>query len=161
MKNIINENDILGFDPEKLNVFDQNESNNQVDEYEYLNDVFDQNESNNQVDGYERLNYNKFFIDYSGITMKNLLEDRGLGDCWSYCNTDTHEIVEAPDTNWLCNIIFELYEIQGFDKKFIISLLEEYFIERKKGIIGEWRQLAARYLDLFPEEYENLKNMKN
>ena len=141
MKNIINENDILGFDPEKLNVFDQNESNN-------------------QVDGYERLNYNKFFIDYSGITMKNLLEDRGLGDCWSYCNTDTHEIVEAPDTNWLCHIIFELYEIQGFDKKFIISLLEEYFIERKKGIIGEWRQLAARYLDLFPEEYENLKNMK-
>ena len=111
MKNIINENDILGFDPEKLNVFDQNESNNQVDEHDYLNDVFDQNESNNQVDGYEHLNDNKFFIDYSGVTMKNLLEDRGLDDCWSYCNTDTHEIVEAPDTNWLCNIIFELYEI--------------------------------------------------
>lgn len=160
MKNIINENDILGFDPENLNVFDQNESNNQVDGYEHLNDVFDQNESNNQVDGYEHLNDNKFFIDYSGITMKDLLEYRGLGDCWSYCNTDTHEIVEAPDTNWLSNIIFELYEIQGFDKKFIISLLEKYFIERKKGIINEWRQLAARYLDLFPEEYENLKNMK-
>ena len=160
MKEIINENDILGFDPEKLNVFDQNESNNQVDEYEYLNDVFDQNESNNQVDGYEHMNDNKFFIDYTGVTMKNILEDRGLDDCWSYCNTDTHEIVEAPDTNWLSNIIFELYEIQGFDKKFIISLLEEYFIERKKGIINEWRELAARYLDLFPEEYENLKNLK-
>ena len=160
MKNIINENDILGFDPEKLNVFDQNESNNQADGYEHLNDVFDQNESNNQADGYEHLNDNKFFIDYSGITMKNILESRGLDDCWSYCNNDTHEIVEAPDTNWLSNIIFELYEIQGFDKKFIISLLEEYFIERKKGIIGEWRQLAARYLDLFPEEYKKLKNMK-
>ena len=160
MKNIINENDILGFDPEKLNVFDQNESNNQVDGYEHLNDVFEQNEYNNQVDGYEHINDNKFFIDYSGITMKNILESRGLEDCWSYCNTDTHEIVEAPDNNWLSNIIFELYEIQGFDKKFIISLLEEYFIERKKGIINEWRQLAARYLDLFPKEYENLKNMK-
>lgn len=160
MKKNINENDILGFDSENLNVFDQNESNNQVDEYEYLNDVLDQNESNNQVDGYEHLNDNKFFIDYTGVTMKNLLESIGLDDCWSFCNTDTHEIVEAPDNNWIFNIIFELYEIQGFDKKFIISLLEKYFIERKKGIINEWRQLAARYLDLFPEEYEILKNMK-
>lgn len=160
MKNIINENDVLGFDPENLNVFDQNESNNQVDGYEQLNDVFEQNKSDEQKEGYEHINDNKFFIDYSGVTMKNILESRGLDDCWSYCNTDTHEIVEAPDNNWLSNIIFELYEIQGLDKKLIISLLEEYFIERKKDIIGEWRQLAARYLDLFPEEYENLKNMK-
>lgn len=135
MKKIINENEILnilGFYPKSLSVVGQNESDEQLKGYEHIND-------------------NKFFIDYSGVTMKNLLEDRGLGDCWSYCNTDTHEIVEAPDDNWLSNIIFELYEIHGFDKKFIISLLEEYFIERKKGIIGEWRQLAARYLDLFPE----------
>lgn len=144
MKNIINENDVLNFsefDHTKLNVFEQNESDEQVEAYDHIND-------------------NKFFIYYSGVTMKNLLEERGLGDCLLYCNTDTHEIVEAPDNNWLSNIIFELYEIQGFDKKFIISLLEEYFIERKKGIIGEWRQLAARYLDLFHEEYENLNNMK-
>ena len=112
MKKIINENDVLNFsefDPTKLNVFEQNKSDEQVEGYEHIND-------------------NKFFIDYSGVTMKNLLEDKGLGDCWSYCNTDTHEIVEAPDTNWLSNIIFELYEIQGLDKKLIISLLEEYFI---------------------------------
>ena len=142
MKKIMNENEILNcleFDPKALSVVGQNESDEQLPGYEHLND-------------------NKFFIDYRGVTMKNILEDRGLDDCWSYCNTDTHEIVEAPDTNWLSHIIFELYEVQGLDKKLIISLLEEYFIERKKGIIDEWRQLAARYLDLFPEEYENLKN---
>lgn len=163
MKKIINENEILnilGFDPKSLSVVGQNESDEHVEAYDHINDVFEQNESDEQLKGYEHINDNKFFIDYSGVTMKNILESRGLDDCWSYCNTDTHEIVEAPDNNWLSNIIFELYEIQGFDKKFIISLLEEYFIERKKGIIGEWEQLAARYLDLFPEEYENLKNMK-
>jgi len=129
-----NENDILGFDPKELEKL---------------------RESGDQL---EHLNDNKFFIDYRGKTMKHILEDRGLGDYWSFVNTDTHEIVEAPDVNWLFNIIFELIEIQRLDKKLIISLLEEYFIERKKCIINEWRQLAARYLDLFPEEYENIKN---
>lgn len=81
------ENDILGFDPEKLNAFDQK--------------IYDE-----QADGYEHINDNNFFIDYRGVTMKNILESRGLEDCWSYCNTDTHEIVEALDTNWLSNIIF-------------------------------------------------------
>jgi len=104
------------------------------------------------------MNEDKFFIDYDGVTMKEILQSKGLGDYWSYCGTDTHEIVEAPDTDWLQHIIFELYEIQNFSKEEIIHLLEEYFIERKKGIINEWRQLAARELDLFPEEYNKIKN---
>lgn len=134
MKNIINENDILEFNPGELE--------KQYDSEKSL----------------EHLNDNKFFIDYRGKTMKYILEDRGLGDYWSFANTDTHEIVEAPDVNWLFNIIFELTEIQNLPNNLIVSLLEEYFIERKKDIINEWRQLAARYLDLFPEEYENIKN---
>ena len=134
MSEIINKNDILEFDSKELeNLYEGD------DKLEHLND-------------------NKFFIDYEGKTMKHILEDRGLWECWSYCNTDTHEIIEAPDVNWLFNIIFELNDVQCLDKKLIVSLLEEYFIERKKGIIDEWRQLAARYLDLFPEEYENIKN---
>ncbi len=103
-------------------------------------------------------NDSKFFIDYDGKTMKHILEDRGFEDCWSFVNTDTHEVVEAPDVNWLFNIIFELDQIQHLDKKLIISLLEEYFVERKKGIINEWRQLAARYLNLYPEEYNKLRD---
>lgn len=99
------------------------------------------------------MNEDKFFIDYDGKTMKQILEERGYGDCWSYCSTDTHEIVEAPDADWLHHIIFELKEIQNMDNKLIISLLEEYFEERKKGIINEWRKLAARYMDIYPEEY--------
>ena len=95
----------------------------------------------------------EFFIDYEGKTMKRILEEKGLGECWSFCNTDTHEIVEAPDVEWLNNIIFELQEVQRLNKSLIIKLLEEYFEERKKGIINEWRQLAARELNLYPEEY--------
>lgn len=102
----------------------------------------------------EHANDNKFFIDYKGKTMKNILESRALGEYWSYVNTDTHEIIEAPDVNWLYNIIYELSRVQDFDNKQVISLLEEYFKERQKGIIDEWRLLAARYLDLFPEEYQ-------
>jgi hypothetical protein len=132
MKEIINENDILGFDPKELEKLYESD-----DQLEHLND-------------------NKFFIDYRGKTMKRILEDRGLGEYWSFVNTDTHEIVEAPDVNWLFNIIFELTEIQRLPKNLIVSLLEEYFIERKKDIINEWRQLAARYLDLYPEEYNKL-----
>ena len=104
------------------------------------------------------MNKEKFYIDYEGKTMKYILADRGLIHYWSYCNTDTREIVEAPDVNWLYNVIFELKEIQGLPNNIIISLLEEYFIERKKVIIDEWRKLASRYLDIYPDEYINTKN---
>lgn len=127
------ENEILGFNPEQLN-----------DQYQ-------------GEDALIHANDGKFFIDYEGKTMKHILEDRGFEDKWSFCNTDTHELVEAPDVNWLFNIIFELKDVQLLDDKLIVSLLEEYFIERQKGIINEWRQLAARYLDLFPEDYMSLK----
>lgn len=122
---------------------------------------FDPKELENLLTGDDQLvhsNDNKFFIDYDGKTMKQILESRGLGEYWSYVNTDTHEVIEAPDTNWLFNIIFELTEIQKLDKKLVISLLEEYFEERKKGIIDEWRLLAARYLDMFPDEYKKYIN---
>lgn len=108
----------------------------------------------NTIDEYD--NHDKFFIGYDGTTMKEILESKGLCDNWSYFNTDTRDIVEAADVPWLFNIIWELREVQQFDNKFIIKLLEEYFVNRKKGIIDEWRLLAARYLDLFPEEYKNI-----
>ena len=100
----------------------------------------------------------KFFIDYDGKSMKLILTEHNLSDYWGYSNIDSHEVVEAPDSNWLFNIIYELYEIQGLDKKTIINLLEEYFVERNKTIINEWRQISARYLDLYPEEYDELIN---
>lgn len=97
------ENKILGLDPENLKDLWEGD-----DQLVHAND-------------------SKFFIDYDGKTMKRILEDRGFEDYWSFCNTDTHEIIEAPDVNWLFNIIFELNDIQRLDKKLIISLLEEYY----------------------------------
>lgn len=83
---------------------------------------------------------------YKGITMKEILESKGYYN-WSYSNTDTSEIFEAPDANWLKNIIFELKDIQKFSDKEIKSLLEEYFEERKKYIVDEWRELSEIYLN--------------